>query len=446
MLKKIASSIFKKTDIINKPRFCKGDADRWKAINSVFETIFRLDLDNELVKRAEQCFEHGDYNTVLETLFEYQQILSKQKKETEACVVDIKLGLVDVSNIDRFANAEESFENLINNSDDPMALFEYARYFIDKKNYLKAEMLYTTLFDILQQQSVSNPLLAYTFHNLGYLHIDDNPEQAETEFMEALKIYQNLSESNCTKYRIFIARVLFNLGKLHCNDVDGKCSAEKYSEALEIYQSLHKENPFKYEPHVAATLYCLGKLYSKKSDIEKSEAAYYESFVIYHRLAETNPAIYEVYEAQILSNLGILYQKSRNHKKTEMVFINALKIYRHLSICDPNTYDIYLVWILNALGRFYSEIKKLNKAEVMYKEEVEIRRLLAEKDPEKYTLKTASALNTLADIHWSMGMHKQARFEYTEALTMIEPHCKANSHSQKYEKLYDQIKKNLQPE
>src|SRR5665647_2551197 len=88
------------------------------------------------------------------------------------------------------------------------------------------------------------PHVARTLNNLAILHANrEILDQAETGFIEALKIYRDLAQSNPQIFMPEMAMTLSNLAHVHM-ETDNLDQAEtEYTEALNIYQNLIQLNP-----------------------------------------------------------------------------------------------------------------------------------------------------------------------------------------------------------
>ena len=251
-----------------------------KSIQEVETTIERVDFDSNLTKEAVELFRAGKNDDAIKSL-DMDLIREREKKASmemelnrerdkelsviknenaKAFVLRAKLGLTDIRNKDRFAEAESYFAEALSASRDPEILFEYARYCQTQNNFEVAERHYEEALKFYRALAAVNPDtynsdVAMTLNNLGILHSDTNKyEKAEKEYEEALQLHRELAAVNPDAYTSDVATTLNNLGNLHWNTNKHEQAEEEYKEALQIRRELAEANHNAYNADVATTL------------------------------------------------------------------------------------------------------------------------------------------------------------------------------------------------
>ncbi len=262
-------------------------------------------------------------------------------------------------------------------------------YFLEQKQYSKAELYMTRFFELCCRLSEENPEeyepdVALSLNNLAVLYSDTQRySKSEQMYKESLEIYSRLSEDNPEVYEPDVAMSLHNLAGLYIDTQRYSESEQMFKESLEISRRLSEKNPAVYEPDVARVLNGLAGLYLDTQRYSESEQMFKESLEIYRILSEDNPEVYEPDVARLLNDLAVLYQRKSCCSESERLYNESLEICRRLAE-ENKVYELYVLKLLHNLASLYLDIQRYSESEQMYKESLEIYRRLFEDNPEQY--------------------------------------------------------------
>lgn len=156
--------------------------------------------------------------------------------------------------------------------------------FTDLDNYKKAENMYQDGIEIFEEITKINPDaykpdLARTWYLLGNLYMDlAHPrnvglftrdifklEEAETAYLESIKMFKELVQQDPDKYKVDVAMVQFKLGNLYFG-------LKRYKDAETVYQKLLEIDPKNYSAwYLKACIESIGN--SKEKSIESLKRA-----------------------------------------------------------------------------------------------------------------------------------------------------------------------------
>ncbi len=231
----------------------------------------------------------------------------------------------------QYKSAENSYQKMINYDDSAEALFTYARFLQQQRQFKPAIKKYEKALSKYQTLAKTNPDtylsgVAMILNNLGILYNDNNAHtKAQSAYEEALEIYRTLAKASPDAYLSGVATILNNLGILYRGNNAHTKAQSAYEEALEIRRTLAKTNPDTYLSKVAMTLNNLGNLYSGNNAHTKAQSAYEEALEIYRTLAKVNPDAYLSEVAMTLNNIGSLYYSNNAHTKAQSAYEEAWK-------------------------------------------------------------------------------------------------------------------------
>ncbi len=323
-----------------------GEAQQTTAKQYISKTQLKIDilkskgLNRETIPKIRACYEEcaalaKAHRVSVYVLYDYASFLWKQNDYPPA--IEAARWLLDYERQERAPEENQAaLENLLGN-------------LLCKNNQMQeAEEQYREALTIRRRLAETNPAayepdVAMTCNNLAALCYSTNRmAEAEEQYREALAIYRRLAETNPAAYEPDVAMTCNNLAAL-CYSTNRMAEAEEqYREALDAYRRLAETNPATYEPYVAGTCNNLGELYRVWNRMREAEPLYRAALELYRRLAETNPAAYEPYVATTCNNLAILYAQTNQQEKAEKYFREALDAYRRLVETNPAAYEPYV--------------------------------------------------------------------------------------------------------
>ena len=343
------------------------------------EDFQRISLNTERLKLAKQHFDAGEYpqaRAVLDAesitqeqdaLLAEQQRL-QEKQATIAAQLDDKanewllkarLTAIDYSlGEQRIAQTSSYFDKALKSGRTPKRLFTYAVFLQENNQYQDAETFYHEALTSFRQLAKDNPAVyqpyvAGTLNNLGLLVAADNQRrtQAETLYTEALTIRRQLAKDNPAVYQPDVATTLNNLGNLVAADSQRRTQAETlYTEALTRYRELAKDNPAVYQPYVAMTLNNLGILVAADSQRHKqAEALYNEALTSFRQLAKDNPAVYRPYVAETLMVFAMSYLDWNEPDQALPLLQESTQLFAPFAKQAPNVFGVKYNYTLHLI-------------------------------------------------------------------------------------------------
>ena len=138
----------------------------------------------------------------------------------------------------------------------------------------------------IDEEKLADILFDYAYLNAGF----NRMHEAVQLYLEALRIYRSLAESNPDAYMADVANAMNNIANQQ-RALGRYGEAEKnYQEALRIRRQLSDSNPDVYMPDVAMTLNNLANLKSDLGRHGEAEENCLEGLRIYRQLAESSPS------------------------------------------------------------------------------------------------------------------------------------------------------------
>ncbi|MBU8893087.1 MAG: tetratricopeptide repeat protein [Bacteroidales bacterium] len=234
--------------------------------------------------------------------------------------------------------------------------FQNAEY-----NYKEALTLYQNLENISQ--------VAQIYHNLGLVN------QFLNHYDESLSYYQKsveLAETLGNKEKEAISYQC--IGTLHFDLQKYSLSQYYYEKALEIYVENNNEE------RIAAINQNIGVLYYSRGNFDKSLEYYNKSLSIYENLNDKqNIAI-------SLSNIGLVYEENNYFDEALEYYLKALLIFEEIG------YKPTLVNIFYNLGSLYRNVKNYSKSLEYFEKGLELSKKISMKDYISYNYEALSSL------------------------------------------------------
>ncbi|MBR5019606.1 MAG: tetratricopeptide repeat protein [Bacteroidales bacterium] len=216
-----------------------------------------------------------------------------------------------------------------------------------------------------------------------------------------------------------LSSVWTNLGYIFYNVYDYDRAKEYWTRAWEYRTKAFARNPDPYRLGLAHLQLNLGLLYRVLHDFEQSEVFYLQALENYAQLFAQDPETYRPDMADVQLDLGALYRVLRNYDKCEAYYLQALDNYNQLFARDPETYRASLTMIQYNLGYFYYSRNDFAKAQQFYLQALEHRKKLVERNPDAYRMDLARVQNDLGMLYRAAGDYPRAEEYYSQALDNI---------------------------
>lgn len=258
------------------------------------------------------------------------------------------------------------------------------------KNYLSALYIYTQKTD--SGDSAFYPHLANTHFALGetYQHKQDL-HNAKTHFKAAVKIHNQLGNSELNEFK---ASAHYQLGNIFMEEFNLFDAQTNYTKSLRIFQKLVEQGYEKFKPFLAAVLNNLGVTYKSMGEFQKAYDFYEQALGEYTYLARHQNNLFLPYVAATLNSLSILFAEQKEFTKAIDYCHQTIDVYNNLADDFPDEYTPYLATALHNLGLFYFETKTTDSAEIYFKQALHIRKKLATNQPDAFDADVcATALN-----------------------------------------------------
>ena len=260
---------------------------------------------------------------------------------------------------------------------------------------------YDKVAQILKENALADTTdidAVWEYANFAYNQKDFN--EAERFYL----IYLNGSKDNLYQQ----ATIQNNLGSLY-DDLHDYAKAEEYFlKALEYKTLLFSKTPDAYRADLSVTQTGLGIMYDNLQDYGKAEKYYLYSLENLTYLFNQDPDTYRGDMAKIINNLGVLYYKIHDYAKAEEYYLKALELFTFLHNQAPEKYLADLTSIQLNLGMMYIDIHNFTKSEEYFLKVLESRNYLFSQNPDAYR-------SDLASIQYNLGLLKYFLNEYTKA-------------------------------
>jgi tetratricopeptide (TPR) repeat protein len=212
---------------------------------------------------------------------------------------------------------------------------------------------------------------------------------AEQSFLSSMRDVQAKKGTSKSKYNIYIADILNNLGLIHCSLNRFYEAEEEYKNALNEFRILHQEDSNTYSHNIATIHNNLGLLYATLHRFKDAEESYMRALDVYNDLSSTNSLLYEKHVAMVLNNLANLHNRYNLPDVAETEYKKALEIYRKLSK-DDSQFLSDTAMTLHNLAALYDTQKKYQEAE---------------KNMQKHSLYIANYQKTIPMNTWTIWPH-----------------------------------------
>ena len=268
---------------------------------------------------------------------------------------------------------------------------------------------YDKVAQILKENALADTTdidAVWEYANFAYNQKDFN--EAERFYL----IYLNGSKDNLYQQ----ATIQNNLGSLY-DDLHDYAKAEEYFlKALEYKTLLFSKTPDAYRADLSVTQTGLGIMYDNLQDYGKAEKYYLYSLENLTYLFNQDPDTYRGDMAKIINNLGVLYYKIHDYAKAEEYYLKALELFTFLHNQAPEKYLADLTSIQLNLGMMYIDIHNFTKSEEYFLKVLESRNYLFSQNPDAYRSDLASIQYNLGLLNYFLNEYAKAEEYYLEAL------------------------------
>ena len=330
----------------------------------------------------------------------------KEKQQREIATLKLAGGK---ENYDKVAQILK--ENALADTTDIDAVWEYANFAYNQKDFHEAERFYLIYLNgskdnLYQQATIQN--------NLGSLYDDlHDYAKAEEYFLKALEYKTLLFSKTPDAYRADLSVTQTGLGIMYDNLQDYGKAEKYYLYSLENLTYLFNQDPDTYRGDMAKIINNLGVLYYKIHDYAKAEEYYLKALELFTFLHNQAPEKYLADLTSIQLNLGMMYIDIHNFTKSEEYFLKVLESRNYLFSQNPDAYRSDLASIQYNLGLLNYFLNEYTKAEEYYLEALVNFNLLYSQYPDAYREYLVSTLNDL-------GLLSAQVRNYSKAIEFID--------------------------
>lgn len=226
-----------------------------------------------------------------------------------------------------------------------------------------------------------------------------------------------------------LAELVLQIGDIacqHCDQQEYEDAEYEYDEAITICRKLAERNADAYLPLLAQ---CLGEQANVHCDMECYEMAeleYEEAITIYRNLAEKEPDAHLSGLSRAIGNMASLHEERQKYELAEAEYNEAINICRNLH--DYNTEDnlTCLARNVGSLGGLHYILQKYDLAEEELNEADALSIELAEKDPECFLPDVAVGVKNRALLYEALGRYPEAQSDFLEYVTIYKKLAETN--------------------
>ncbi len=194
---------------------------------------------------------------------------------------------------------------------------------------------------------------ATILNNLGLITIKTNPKEAMKYHKEALIIFKEAFEENKNNFAIHLANTHYSYGDAAYAKGDYYMAKKQYKDAVTLYDTLKKNHNV--EPFIANAYYNLGNVYTDENNVYDARTNYLRALKIFRKLAEKEPEAFRSLVAATFNNLAVTAKTMYKYSDAITYYENALKEYETLIELDRETFLPFYAATLNSIGIVYTE-------------------------------------------------------------------------------------------
>ena len=296
------------------------------------------------------------------------------------------------------------------------AVFNYAIFAYQQKNYKDAEKFFLTCTNITDDELFLTKIRL----NLGTIYAYSHQFKKAESMMLAAKKNSELLSLLSEKHLLDLAMCQGNIGSMYRMMNDSKKAEHYLLEADSIYKKIYPLYPTNSKSHYAGNLMNLGILYRMSNEFLKSEQAYEKSLLLHKELVDSLPNKFKPNLAKCLQNMANLYYFKGDYDKSEYFFLEAKTNYLQVQQNNPYACVPELAMVYNGLGLLYKTIGRTKESLTLYKKSLSLFETLNTKSYDSYKYDYARLLSNLGMLHHSLKKNDDALFYLEKAYSIFK--------------------------
>lgn len=433
----------------------------------------------ELICKAIQCFDRGDYEGVQDILrpeeidkdfYEADILEESLNMKRQNSIEAYRLRILSLEAQGKWKEVQDNYERVVALVEGKLMvpkaiMLEYARFLYSQKKYQKSLDVCVKLQTELAQNSkaISEQETAELFDLQGELYYHTMQfKDAELFLQKAIEMFESTLDQG-KKRDLQIAGSYVKLAKVYYEVTRFSEAEALYLKALDRYKPHDTDAIESVDVDIAMTSQELGDLYYMINRHEDAGKLFLDAYNKYGELVKSGENRYTAALAEASNKVAYLNIAVYSHRKTERYYIQALKIKQLLTQKDPIVYYLFLERICKKLGLFwkvngddtcgnlilqqadriqtmiqnkqYAEGQEefhaldyayyerpINKSflESLLQESLRLYKVLADENPEAYEPSFAQAYNVAGIFYTQIGEKQMAEVNYAEAITIRE--------------------------
>lgn len=226
--------------------------------------------------------------------------------------------------------------------------------------------------------------------------------QAEASALEAVKIRRTLANDNPTTFNESLAEALTILGEIYALEFEKKNNAETaFLEALRIYNNTTPETTETQQSNLSRVLMELSSLYKDASRNEDAQSSANQAIKILRPLVNHSPKLYNYAFSSALKSLGDIYAKDNRYEEARSAYNEALEFQRKFNFNNAASRQIFIANLLQSFGMLDSVTQHPEEADTKLKESVAIFRSLVQINHTAVDFGLTASLAVLGDHYYS---------------------------------------------
>lgn len=364
----------------------------------------------ELILKAIQCFDRGDYDGVLDILHpdeiddcfvqanKMERLAEEQAKMIRQGGIE-KANMVRQSGIDEYRYrilaleaqgkwglVYENYERVISQVEGELnapktIMLEYVRFLYRQKNYEKSLDACKKLQSALVQNSnaISEQEIAELYDLQGELYYYTNNFRDAEAFLKKAIDHRKASIEQGQERDMLIAESSVKLAKVYYMITRFFEAENLYIQALDYYKAYDTEAIEAVDVDIARTSLELGNLYYMINRHEDARKLFIAAYHKYTELVNSGGKCYTAELAESCNKIAFLDIAVYSHRKVEHYYVQAMKIKQLMTRKDPVAYYIFLERILKKLGHYWKENGEIDTGNLFLQEAERIKSVIQNK-------------------------------------------------------------------
>lgn len=311
-------------------------------------------------------------------------------------------------------------------------LHKLGRLYNVSLDFEKAEKCYMDEID-LRREAVDGKL-ADACRGLALVYMNTSaPQKAKPLLKEALDIWQDQMQKNCTPETEYeYAMTCNDMGLLYSESKEYKDAAGCFRTAESILTKLiENDKQPKYESGLASVWNRYALMKKRIGDMGEAEELLNKSLELRRKICDASSTADRKDDlAASCLNLGNFYQESGMMQEATELYLEAQKIYKQLSEKVSSTFSPDLAAVCCSLANCYNDNGEPEKAEKMYNKALKTyRSLVKEVSAEAYEPKEAIVLYNMGAYYAKFDPMKASKcfdkaFKISDKYQYVDPVCK----------------------